>query len=118
VRRPGAVLFSEESGLLDLNLTGEGLSGDLQLALADEEEDDETFFKVVKSNVSLKNLSLKIHDNYHYILTFLFTPILNTALRSALSSALSAYISDSFEMLDWCVLAEHVRHVSRLLTPH
>jgi len=101
VRRPGAVLFSEESGLLDLNLTGEGLSGDLQLALADEEEDDETFFKVVKSNVSLKSLSLKIHDNYHYILTFLFTPILNTALRSALSSALSAYISDSFEMLDW-----------------
>lgn len=100
VRRPGAFLLSEERGLLDLSLTGQGLSGDLALALSDE-DDDETYFKVTNSSVSLKNLSLKIHDNYHYILSFLFGPILNAAVKVSLEHALSAQLSDSFEMLDW-----------------
>lgn len=100
VRRPGAMLFSEERGLVDINLTGEGLCGDLGLALADE-DDDETFFKVQKSSVTLKNLSLKIHDNYHYILSFFLGPLLNAALKLSLQSALSSQISDAFEFLDW-----------------
>lgn len=100
VRRPGAVILSEERGLLDFSLSGSGLSGDLSLALADE-EDSESYFKVVDSKVSLHNLSLKIHDNYHYILSAIFTPLLKTALKVSLQSALSAKIAEAFEFLDW-----------------
>lgn len=100
VRRPGAFLLSEERGLLDLSLTGAGLSGDIKLALADD-EDDETYFKVLDSKVSLKNLSLKIHDNYHYILSTIFSPLLNAAVKVSLEHALSSQIADSCEMLDW-----------------
>lgn len=107
VRRPGAILLAEERGLLDLALTGAGLSGDLTLALSDE-DDEESYFKVTKSSVSLKNLSLSIHDNYHYILSFIFGPILNAAVKVSLEHALSAQISDSFEMLDWCVSLSRV----------
>jgi len=119
VRRPGALLFSEERGLLDLNLTGEGLCGDLGLALADE-EDDETFFKVKKSSVTLKNLSLKIHDNYHYILSFFLGPLLNAALKLSLQSVLSTQISEAFEFLDWRafdVRRRALRYETRGYTP-
>lgn len=100
VRRPGALLLSEERGLLDLTLSGKGLSGDLTLALADE-DDDETYFRVTDSSVTLHNLSLKIHDNYHYILSTLFSPLLNAAVKLSLQHALSAQISDTAEQLDW-----------------
>jgi len=100
VRRPGAYLLSEERGLLDFSLSGSGLSGDIQLALADE-EDSESYFKVINSKVNLKNLSIKIHDNYHYILSAIFTPLLKAALKLSLESVLSAKIAESFEFLDW-----------------
>lgn len=100
VRRPGAVVLSEERGLLDLSLIGKGLAGDLKLALAGE-DDDQTFFKVLKSDVKLNNLSLSIHDNHHYFLSFIFGPLINAALKLALQHVLSAQISDSFEQLDW-----------------
>lgn len=101
VRRPGAIILSEERGLLDFSLSGSGLSGDISLALADEENDDETYFKVVKSKVNLKNLNIKIHDNYHYILSTIFTPLLKAALKLSLESVLSAKIAEAFEFLDW-----------------
>lgn len=100
VRRPGAVLLSEERGLLDFSLSGAGLCGDITLALADE-DDSESYFKVTESKVTLKNLSLKIHENYHYILSFLFTPLLNAALKVSLQHILSGQIADAFEYADW-----------------
>jgi hypothetical protein len=100
VRRPGAILLSEERGLLDFSLSGSGLSGDVSLALADE-EDRESYFKVIDSKVSLKNLNIKVHDNYHYILSALFTPLLKAAIKLSLQSVLSAKIKETFEFLDW-----------------
>jgi len=119
VRRPGAILLSEERGLLDFSLSGQGLSGDITLALADD-EDSETYFKVTDSKVNLKNLSLKIHENYHYILSFLFTPLLNAALKISLQHILSGQIADAFEYADWQafdVRRRAVRYQSRGMQP-
>jgi len=88
-----------DKGLADVYLGGEGLSFNLRLATATD-KDRQSFFKVDRVDVSIKNLDVRLKKSNHKILFNLFRPLLLKVMRPAIQKAAEIQIRNSFDQLD------------------
>lgn len=97
-RKQGTPKISDQ-GVADIFLGGTGLSFKIKLSTADK-KDQQTFFKVDKVDVDVKNFNIKLKQSKHKLLFALFKPLMLTVIRPALQKALEKQIKDQIHQLD------------------
>lgn len=90
----------EDSGLLALQFGPHGISFDVTLENADE-DDQETFFTVKKVDVNLQDFDFSVSKNKQWFATWFAKPILRAFVKRNLSSALETQIAEYLRQADF-----------------
>jgi DNA ligase-4 len=88
-----------DTGVANMLLAGDGFCFRMKLASPDE-KDKQSFFKVEKVDVDVKNLNIKLVKSSHKMLFGLFKPLMLKVLRPGLQKALEKAIMDQAKQLD------------------
>lgn len=86
-------------GVADIFLGGTGFSFKIKLSTA-QKSDRQSFFKVDKVDVDVKNFNIKLKQSKHKLLFALAKPIMLKVIRPALQKALEKVIRDKVYELD------------------
>ncbi|RSH91097.1 hypothetical protein EHS25_010273 [Saitozyma podzolica] len=89
----------EDAGVLDVIFGPKGISFDVTLEPADE-EDNETFFTVKDVEVTLDNFDYVLSKNSHWFATWFAKPVLRAFVKRNLTSALEAQIGEYLRHAD------------------
>ncbi|KAL7420693.1 hypothetical protein Q5752_004644 [Cryptotrichosporon argae] len=101
----------EDSGILDFQFGPDGISFDVTLENADE-DDRETFFTVKDVKVHISGFDFKISKNQRWFATWFFKPVLHAFIQRNLSSALESTIVDYLQTLDFKLFAVQQRAIA------
>ncbi|KXX78954.1 hypothetical protein MMYC01_204742 [Madurella mycetomatis] len=88
-----------DKGVANLLLAGDGFSFRMKLTSPDQ-KDSQSFFKIDKVDVSVKNLNIKLVESSHKLLFSIFKPLMLKALRPGVQKALEKVIKDQAARLD------------------
>ncbi|KAH6849902.1 hypothetical protein B0I37DRAFT_370194 [Chaetomium sp. MPI-CAGE-AT-0009] len=88
-----------DMGVANFLLAGDGFTFRMKLSSPDE-RDKQSFFKVDKVDVAVKNLNIKLVKSSHKMLFALFKPLMLKVLRPGLQMALGKAIKDQAVKLD------------------
>jgi hypothetical protein len=88
-----------DMGVANFLLAGDGFTFRMKLSSPDE-RDKQSFFKVDKVDVAVKNLNIKLVKSSHKMLFGLFKPLMLKVLRPGLQMALGKAIKDQAAQLD------------------
>lgn len=86
----------EDAGLLDVTFGEKGISFDVTLENADEDNDRETFFKVKDVNVSLSDFDFQVRENDKWISTWFARPIIKAFVKVSGVFRCSKFIADRY----------------------
>ncbi|KAH6624689.1 hypothetical protein B0J18DRAFT_449918 [Chaetomium sp. MPI-SDFR-AT-0129] len=95
-----------DTGVANLLLAGDGFTFRMKLSSANK-SDKQTFFKVDKVDVSVKNLNVKVVKSSHKLLFALFKPLLLKVLRPGLQKALEKAIKE--QAIKWDALLYEIK---------
>jgi hypothetical protein len=88
-----------DKGIMDIFLGGEGLSVKIAASTA-QKNDKESFVKLEKVNVSIKNMDIKLKKSNHKVLFNTFKPMLFRVVRPALQKVVEGQIREAFKKGD------------------
>ncbi|KAJ5762192.1 uncharacterized protein N7511_005574 [Penicillium nucicola] len=88
-----------DKGIMDIFLGGEGLSVKIAASTA-QKNDKESFVKLDKVNVSIKNMDIKLKKSSHKMLFNTFKPMLFRVVRPALQKVVEGQIREAFKKGD------------------
>jgi len=89
----------EDAGLLDVTFGPDGISFDVTLENADE-DDRETFFTVKGVSVSISDFDFTIRENNQWFATWFAKPVLKAFIKRNLTHALEAQIGEYLRTAD------------------
>ncbi|EIW73522.1 hypothetical protein TREMEDRAFT_59695 [Tremella mesenterica DSM 1558] len=101
----------QDSGILSLKFGPKGISFDVTLENADE-EDRESFFTVKTVQVDMSGFEFSISKNYHWIATWFASPLLRAVVKRNLTSALEEQIAEYLRNLDFQTFALQQRAIA------
>jgi len=90
----------EDAGLLDVTFGPDGISFDVTLENADE-DDRETFFTVKSVSVSISDFDFNIRENNQWFATWFAKPVLKAFIKRNLTHALEAQIAEYLRSADF-----------------
>ena len=90
----------EDAGLLDLTFGDKGISFDVTLENADE-DDRETFFTVKGVTVNISDFDFKVRENDQWLATWFAKPVLKAFVKRNLTHALEAQIAEYLRVADF-----------------
>ncbi|WVF68948.1 hypothetical protein IAT40_003722 [Kwoniella sp. CBS 6097] len=90
----------EDSGLLDIKFGPQGISFDVTLENANE-EDQETFFTVKDVQVWISGFDFEISKNQKWLATWMAKPVLKAFVKRNLTHALEAQIAEYLRVADF-----------------
>lgn len=88
-----------DTGVANMLLAGDGFTFRMKLATPDP-KDKQSFFKVEKVDVDVKNLNIKLVKSNHKLLFSIFKPIMLRLLRPGIQKALEKAIMDQAKQFD------------------
>jgi hypothetical protein len=88
-----------DQGVANFLLAGDGFTFRMKLSSPDK-DDQQSFFKIDKVGVAVKNLNIKLVKSSHKMLFGLFKPLMLKVLRPGLQKALEKAIKDQAAKLD------------------
>lgn len=106
IRRKQGFPSITDTGVVNLLLAGDGFTFRMKLSSADK-SDKQTFFKVDKVDVSVKNLKVKVVKSNHKLLLAVFKPALLKLLRPGVQKALARVIKE--QAVKWDALLYEIK---------
>lgn len=88
-----------DTGLMDILISGNGLTVDIALETA-HKEDRRAFFKPAKVVVNIHHMDVKLTKSKHKLLYSIFRPLLMSVMRPAIGKAAEAIIKKQLEDVD------------------
>ncbi|ORX33457.1 hypothetical protein BD324DRAFT_639861 [Kockovaella imperatae] len=89
----------EDSGLIDVDFGPRGVSFDVTLENAGE-DDRETFFTVQNVSLSMSDFTFHVRDNEHWFASWFAQPILKAFVKRNLTHALEAQVAEYLQTAD------------------
>ncbi|BFZ54048.1 hypothetical protein PYCC9005_001079 [Savitreella phatthalungensis] len=99
VKRKQGFPAISDTGVMDVLLSGNGLSATIGLETA-EGKDRQAYFKPANVNVSIHHINIKLRKSSHKLLFGVFKPLLLTTLKPVIAKAAEQQIRESISKLD------------------
>lgn len=101
----------EDAGLLALKFGPKGISFDVTLENADE-DDRETFFTVKDVEINMSGFDFSIYKNQHWFASWFATPVIRALVKRNLAHALEGQIAEYLRTADFQLFAVQQRAIA------